>query len=182
MITNSLVPKRPFAFSSIQSPVSQVSILGPGIPQHQPAPVILSKSAQRTSRRICSCFSPSYQGTTSVVPKRPLLFLQSKAHREAALTSSPRSGQKMIAPRRQPGDQTKNCIAKPASAGERRAPTHFLGTESSASLRYATSKITSSSIGIPSGRLATPMTERTANLSPPNTSRNRSDAPSATLG
>ena len=46
----------------------------------------------------------------------------------------------------------------------------------------ATSKITSSSIGIPSGRLATPITSRTASLSAPNTSRNKSDAPSATRG
>ena len=46
----------------------------------------------------------------------------------------------------------------------------------------ATSKATSSSMGIPSGRLATPMTSRTAILSLPKMSRNRSDAPSATFG
>ena len=45
-----------------------------------------------------------------------------------------------------------------------------------------TSAITSSSIGMPRGRLATPRTSRTHTPSAPKTSRNKSDAPSATAG
>jgi hypothetical protein len=49
--------------------------------------------------------------------------------------------------------------------------------------RYsATSKTTSSSIGIPKGRLATPMINRTDVFSMPKTSRKRSETASATLG
>src|SRR5258708_40015146 len=46
----------------------------------------------------------------------------------------------------------------------------------------ATSKMTSSSIGIPKGRLATPITSRTDVFSKPKTSRNRPEAASATVG
>src|SRR5262249_33286040 len=45
-----------------------------------------------------------------------------------------------------------------------------------------TSKITSSSTGEPSGRLATPKTRREEMASSPETSRNSSDAASATFG
>jgi hypothetical protein len=49
-------------------------------------------------------------------------------------------------------------------------------------LRYsAISKMTSSTIGIPKGRLATPKTSRVEVFSIPKTSRNRSEAASATL-
>src|SRR5580704_6375003 len=48
---------------------------------------------------------------------------------------------------------------------------------------YSTSsKIISSSIGTPNGRVAAPMTERTDMFPAPKTSRKRSEAPSATLG
>jgi hypothetical protein len=46
----------------------------------------------------------------------------------------------------------------------------------------ATSKMTSSSIGIPRGRLATPITNRTGIFSLPKTSRNRSETASAIRG
>jgi len=45
-----------------------------------------------------------------------------------------------------------------------------------------TSRMTSSSTGEPSGRLATPMTRREETASSPKTSRSNSDAASATLG
>ncbi len=47
---------------------------------------------------------------------------------------------------------------------------------------HATSKITSSSTGVPSGRLATPYTSRQGFLSFPKTSCSNSEAPSATFG
>ena len=49
-------------------------------------------------------------------------------------------------------------------------------------LHPATSKITSSSTGAPSGRLATPYTKRQGFLSFPKTSCSNSEAPSATFG
>ena len=58
----------------------------------------------------------------------------------------------------------------------------FIGLRVIGSRYSATSKITSSSTGIPSGRLATPMTSRTGIFSMPKMSRNKSETASATLG
>src|SRR5499427_4695766 len=48
--------------------------------------------------------------------------------------------------------------------------------------QFDTSKINSSSTGVPSGRLATPYTRRLGFLSLPKTSCSNSEAPSATFG